>query len=55
MKQTTFIFLLSLFLFLAESSLQSYPRKLESAINMTLMGFENAKIVGNSNINFNSI
>ena len=48
MKQTTFIFLLSLFLFLAESSLQSYPRKLESAINMTLMGFENAKIVGNS-------
>lgn len=55
MKQTTFIFLLSLFLFLAESSLQSYPRKLESAINMTLMGFENAKIVGNSNIKFNSI
>ena len=55
MKQTTFIFLLSLFLFLAESSLQSYPRKLESVINMTLMGFENAKIVGNSNINFNSI
>lgn len=55
MKQTTFIFLLSLFLFLAESSLQSYPRKLESANNMTLMGFENAKIVGNSNIKFNSI
>ena len=55
MKQTTYIFLLSLFLFLAKSSKQSNLRKLETDYDMTLMGFERVRNNENSSINFRTI